>query len=89
MLAPCSYCAQDMALRVSCRPGGRPGGGLRYGDEPQFAGLDIKPNCHDCGTPIGGFHHLGCTNEWCRRCGNQLPWGCVCLEAKERTSSDA
>ena len=29
-------------------------------------------NCHDCGCAPGHFHHPGCDNEMCPRCGGQL-----------------
>lgn len=27
--------------------------------------------CHDCGTPFGEVHHLGCDMEECPKCGGQ------------------
>ncbi len=29
--------------------------------------------CVDCGTPSGGWHHLGCTDE---ECDHGQAWGC-------------
>ena len=28
--------------------------------------------CHDCATPYGRLHHLGCDMERCPLCGGQL-----------------
>jgi len=38
--------------------------------------------CHDCNVYIGGFHHPGCDNERCPKCGAQLI-SCGCLEEEE------
>ena len=35
-------------------------------------------HCHDCGCPNGGYHHPGCDEEKCPRCGGQLI-GCGCI----------
>jgi hypothetical protein len=36
-------------------------------------------NCPDCGTPRGGFHHMGCRVERCPRCGDSL-LACGCFD---------
>ena len=33
--------------------------------------------CAGCNTIQGGYHHVGCTDEPCPRCGN-LPQACRC-----------
>jgi hypothetical protein len=52
-------------------------------------GLALKPikyqrfgegDCHDCGTPDGGYHHrVGCDMERCPRCRGQL-LTCGCMD---------
>lgn len=34
--------------------------------------------CHDCRVLIGGFHHPGCDEEVCPKCGKFLN-GCGCM----------
>jgi hypothetical protein len=37
--------------------------------------------CGDCGTPPNGFHHPGCDQERCPKCGSQLiACGCIADE---------
>lgn len=38
-----------------------------------------RETCPDCGAAIGGYHHSGCDNERCPRCGLQFI-GCDCYE---------
>jgi hypothetical protein len=38
--------------------------------------------CHDCNTPLGGYHHPGCDNERCPICGGQLI-SCGCEDSEE------
>ena len=33
---------------------------------------DDKGRCYDCGAKVGFFHHWGCDQERCPRCGRQL-----------------
>ena len=40
-------------------------------DECIADGYQESP-CHDCNTPLGGYHHPGCDNERCPICGGQL-----------------
>lgn len=35
-------------------------------------------NCPDCNAPKGGYHHPGCDDEECPRCGLQAI-GCECV----------
>lgn len=43
-------------------------------------------NCHDCGAPPGGLHHVGCDREMCPVCRGQLI-SCDC-EVKEVNEDD-
>jgi hypothetical protein len=33
----------------------------------------VPEYCHDCGTPLGAYHHEYCNIELCADCGGQLP----------------
>jgi hypothetical protein len=79
-MAVCSRCEKDMADGTSCVPEFWPGGvsPIPYGEEarPEEWG-EPWPTCHDCGAPIGGFHHDGCDWEECPVChGQALGDGC-------------
>lgn len=69
----CTRCLRDMQKQVSC--------------VKTFVKVDIPKqrrlvaerydghdgnNCHDCGTPNGGYHHLHCDMEVCPQCNGQL-----------------
>jgi len=71
-LAICKYCGKEMLDHVSC-------------DRIPFIDAETKEKydpipyngecgkyCHDCGAPIGGYHHVGCDMERCPMCGLQL-----------------
>jgi hypothetical protein len=81
-VAVCRFCNQEMLTRVSCTLTKLefPSGTLErvpFGDEPNPWGLEPLPNCHDCGVPLGAFHHPGCDCERCACCGKQF-LSCCC-----------
>ena len=39
--------------------------------------------CEDCGVATGGYHHPGCEEELCPKCGRQLIT-CGCLREKDK-----
>ena len=48
-----------------------------------FGGETTTSRCHDCNVLSEGYHHPGCDNERCPKCGGQLiSCGCQCVEAK-------
>ncbi len=67
-MTTCPACDRPMTgPSYNARPwqlDGLPVEAIRYGSE---SGLPprIQPECHDCGTPIGGHHHNGCCVEQC------------------------
>lgn len=68
-MAVCEECSREMELRVSCRARV---GAIRYGSEPWSDRDELPAYCHDCFTPLGGFHHPGCDMEVCPECDGQL-----------------
>ena len=44
-----------------------------------YEGESPETRCHDCGAPVGTYHHGSCDNERCPVCGGQL-WTCGCFE---------
>jgi hypothetical protein len=81
-MAICDVCKKEMTEGVSCvkvkyRIGGELFDAIKYGDEPadDIAGFRVdwrSKQCHDCRTPKGGYHHPGCDQERCPKCGCQL-----------------
>lgn len=81
-MAICKHCGMEMTERVSCveQPVEYPDG-LKL---PQIKyQRPTRGNCHDCGTPNGGFHHPGCDMERCPRCREQLI-SCGCLDPENK-----
>jgi hypothetical protein len=87
-MAVCDYCDQEMMDKVSCKEigveydDGKTLPQIRHGKETRGPdgtgwGSDGFP-CHDCGAPVGAFHHVGCDVEECPRCHGQLI-SCGCL----------
>jgi len=65
-MAICRSCKREMLQNVSCvampfvdAPDREP---IRYGLDLPTGSVASGP-CGDCGTPIGGFHHLNCDIE--------------------------
>ena len=64
--ATCPRCELPMAPGTSCcecpwRQDGRVIPPVRFGSERYYSGAE---HCRDCGTPVGGTHHYGCTIEY-------------------------
>lgn len=81
-MAVCQFCNREMLTRRSCVVDKLefPSGVLErvpYGDEPNPYGGRPLPHCHDCGVPLGGYHHPGCDGESCPCCGKQF-LSCCC-----------
>ncbi len=63
----------------SCEPRLHELGGTRrpveaYGAEAWWSepgSFRPQSDCHDCGAPLGGFHHFGCDMEICPHDGTQ------------------
>ena len=47
------------------------------GDFCEGEGKDAR--CHDCGSPMGSYHHVNCDAERCPICGGQF-WTCGCFD---------
>ncbi len=72
MIAPPTYavclrCKDRMTPGTSCcecpwHQEGREIPPIRFGSEKYYAGAE---HCRDCGAPVGGTHHYGCTIENC------------------------
>lgn len=89
-LGVCVFCFGDVF-------GDAPGGGviscennrfITYPDGERFMSIPFMPvnileglRCPDCNVRIGGFHHPGCENEICPRCGGMLI-DCGCMVKK-------
>ena len=87
-MAVCRDCAQEMLMEVSCvsHPvalGGRLWERVRWGHERESRTRKVDPPCRDCGTPVGGVHHLGCCLEQCPACTKQAIC-CGCFETRDR-----
>lgn len=79
-MARCPRCKQDMSEVVACVPHALTVSGEHYtpvpfGEERRYRRYGPWPRgeeCHDCGTSVGGLHHLSCDVEECPRCRGQL-----------------
>ncbi len=75
MAVACKSCGQDVlgpeCVKTIIRTiDGRGLNPIRCGSEFDF---DAESNgCADCGVAVGSFHHWGCDQEECPRCGQQL-----------------
>lgn len=88
----CEVCERDMQARTGCGEpmefcNGKMMKRIKHGDEsgqmkhmveprPEW-GLGVPTHCHDCGAPIGTYHHAGCDTEECPNCHGQA-LGCQC-----------
>jgi hypothetical protein len=77
-MAICSFCNREMTDTVSCtvevlHRRGVPVPQIPYGAEHHSRSWGPRARrCGDCGTPLGGFHHLGCDMQVCAVCGRQM-----------------
>lgn len=83
-MAKCGYCEHEMKDRVSCiemsveLSSGKKLPQVPYGKETRGNYAEGGEDCHDCSTPVGGFHHPGCDVEECPNCHLQLI-SCDCM----------
>lgn len=83
-MTECSFCGQGMNEADSCTknailypvpPEDEIDGVYRlaiaYGEE-DVDDWEAEGRCHDCGVPLGGFHHPGCDWERSPATGEQL-----------------
>lgn len=82
--AKCDDCGQRMLVADGCTikyyefPDGEVVERIPYGGY----GESTSHRCHDCGAKGGHYHHPGCDNERCPRCGGQAI-GCECTQSDE------
>jgi hypothetical protein len=84
----CGVCKLEMQDGVSCVEESVDINGEDFPQVPfHVDGAPADHHCHDCKTPLGGFHHPGCDMERCPKCGGQLI-SCGCLEDEEDADED-
>ncbi len=82
-MAVCSHCGGEMTEGISCLTdpviiGGKAFARIRWGQELRPRHRYEPEECRDCGTPLGGVHHLGCCMERCPAChGQAIECGCL------------
>ncbi len=82
-MAVCSHCGGEMTEGISCLTdpviiGGKALARVRWGQELRPRHRYEPEECRDCGTPLGGVHHLGCCMERCPAChGQAIQCGCL------------
>jgi hypothetical protein len=81
-MAICEWCNQEMLTADGCT-----NNTVEYPDGEVLASIpyeheDANHRCHDCNVKVGQYHHPGCDNEICGRCGGQLI-SCGCLNSPE------
>jgi hypothetical protein len=91
IMAICSHCGGEMTEGISCLTDpividGRTYTRVRWGQEIRPRHRYEPEECRDCGTPIGGVHHLGCCLERCPACHGQAI-SCGCFDEPECTYS--
>ena len=74
-MALCDECGKEMTDHVSCSVksisiNGKQKSRVKYRQ---------SNNCHDCGCPQFGVHHMGCDMERCPNCRGQLIM-CDCVK---------
>lgn len=75
-MALCPFCKRDMALAetVDCS-WNRTVHFVKGGEAPAVPWQPpdgAEERCPDCNVAPGGFHHPGCDQEPCPRCGGQM-----------------
>ena len=79
-MATCRDCNQEMRKQIPCIKTRIRIGEVEYDRIPYRNDQHPEPHfCHDCSSPVGGMHHLGCDMEQCPKCGRQLI-SCGCLD---------
>ena len=70
----CEDCGREMQTAKSCKFSHMKIKGKWYkrqvGDNGEWI---TGERCHDCGIILdeGNYHHMGCDNEYCPKCGGQ------------------
>ncbi len=84
--AVCRDCGQAMSPGTACTRHTLTIDGKEYQRIPYANPHHPDPHyCHDCNTPLGQLHHLGCDMERCPKCGGQLI-ACGCWEDEDTRS---
>lgn len=82
-MAVCDYCNQEMSTPGGIKTcTGNETIEFPFGDSLPAIPWDGDNICYDCKIQPGGFHHPGCDNEKCPKCGGQLI-GCGCLDEED------
>lgn len=76
-MAKCQGCGQEMLNHISCKYNHVQRGDeirerIKCGDPEDLHRITLYETCSDCGAPYGAYHHIGCDNECCPFCGEQL-----------------
>ncbi len=83
-MARCDYYRKEMMNEDSCTPHAyySKDENRNYAAVPYYLrypdAQGVPTRCHDCNVKVGGYHHPGCDEERCPRCGRQLI-SCDCV----------